>query len=164
MREEADRPNNTTDAADGNDVAEVADPGGERSPIDATAMLDLVLGPVVNAAEVLHHATRKRAVPRAIALPGNYLQFTDEDGEQLLALDTPKVRIGRSSSADIQLEDIRVSRRHAIISSGDGQVRILDDGSSTGTHVNGVSVLAAELNDGDVIRLGSVMFTFVVVR
>jgi len=128
-------------------------------------MLDLVLGPVTDVAEVLHHAARKRAVPRKIALPGSYLAFSDEDGvQQLLPLDDASVRIGRSGSAEIQVEDIRVSRRHAIISRQDDQMRILDDGSSTGTHVNGVAVLAAELHDGDVIRLGPVTFTFVVVR
>jgi pSer/pThr/pTyr-binding forkhead associated (FHA) protein len=43
-------------------------------------------------------------------------------------------------------------------------VRILDDRSTNGTLVNGRLVEAAELSDGDVLTLGSVVLTYVHVR
>ncbi len=61
----------------------------------------------------------------------------------------------------MRLEDLHVSRRHAIIAQrGDG-VRVLDDRSSTGTFVNGRQITVAYLTDGDVLRLGRVVFRFV---
>lgn len=142
---------------------------GDQAPDERLGSTEILsaaaLPPVTRVAEVLHHTARKLAVQPAVALPGSYLAYTDEQGEQqLLPIGPDTLRLGRSSSADIQLEDIRVSRKHAIISRQADAIRILDDGSSTGTFVNDEKVVTAELKDGDVIKLGPVEFKFVVVR
>lgn len=130
-----------------------------------TESFDVTLETRADAFGVLHHSGQRLAIPRRLALPGQYLCFADADGdEQLIPLASNLIHVGRSSSADLRLEDVRVSRRHAIIARYAGQVRVLDDASSSGTYVNGRPVIALNLLDGDVVRLGPVAFTYLVVR
>lgn len=64
-------------------------------------------------------------------------------------------RIGRSITADIQLEDPMVSRKHAVIERGAEGIRVLDDRSLNGVLVNGARVeLAQPLGDGDEVQIG----------
>jgi pSer/pThr/pTyr-binding forkhead associated (FHA) protein len=63
--------------------------------------------------------------------------------------------IGRDPTATVHLTDEEVSRRHAIVSVGEGQTTIEDLGSFNGTHANGRKVEAeTPLNIGDRIQLG----------
>lgn len=63
-------------------------------------------------------------------------------------------RIGRSLTADVELEDLSVSRRHALIVVEGDDVFLLDEGSRNGTWLNGHRVARALLRDGDEIVLG----------
>ena len=64
--------------------------------------------------------------------------------------------IGRDPTAAVHLTDEEVSRRHAIISLGEGQMTIEDLGSVNGTLVNtGPVVGEASLRTGDQIKVGS---------
>ncbi|HEY8465769.1 MAG TPA: FHA domain-containing protein [Solirubrobacterales bacterium] len=100
--------------------------------------------------------------PTAIAsaraqLPSGYhLAWEGEDGELVtFALQPGWVRIGRSGSADLRLDDPTVSRRHAlIVLTEEGEVRALDDRSLNGLFVNGRRVEWARLSDGDEIEIG----------
>lgn len=113
---------------------------------------------------MLDHRTRGRCLAREVAPPGRYLEVEDDGAVHLLPLDRPLIHIGRGLISDVRLEDLHVSRRHAIIAQrGDG-VRVLDDRSSTGTFVNGRQVTVAYLTDGDVLRLGRVVFRFVEIK
>ena len=78
------------------------------------------------------------------------------------------VTVGRASSNDVVISDPSVSRMHALLKRGEsGVFLILDAGSSNGTTVNGISVLArgqgppSELKPGDDVRLGRVECTFI---
>ncbi|MCX7958960.1 MAG: GGDEF domain-containing protein [Deltaproteobacteria bacterium] len=74
-------------------------------------------------------------------------QFKREQNEML---------IGRSDEADIQIEDEGVSRKHAKIAKlADGQIRIIDLGSTNGTFFNGTRISEHVLKDGDKIQIGS---------
>ena len=77
---------------------------------------------------------------------------------QALRLSAVEHRIGRSPvQADIVLEnDVTVSRLHASIVLEGTDYRIYDEGSSSGTWVNGQQVpdFGQQLHDGDEIRLG----------
>ena len=75
------------------------------------------------------------------------------DGERF-ALAQGAMRIGRSPSADICLEDPSVSRRHAIVVREEDTVRILDDRSLNGVWVNGERVTSRVLSDGDIVTIG----------
>lgn len=65
------------------------------------------------------------------------------------------IRIGRTSAAEICLDDPSVSRRHAIVNSKEGRnPRVLDDRSLNGVVVNGRKVEVAELEPGDELTIG----------
>ncbi len=68
--------------------------------------------------------------------------------------------IGRSPDCDIFLDDVTVSRRHAVLTSADGPFVIEDQGSLNGTFVNRKRVDRAELSDGDEVQIGKYRFTF----
>jgi pSer/pThr/pTyr-binding forkhead associated (FHA) protein len=74
--------------------------------------------------------------------------------DRVVALHDGVTRIGRSITADVELDDITVSRRHALIVRGEGKAVLLDDGSRNGVYLNGIRVAREELSDGDTIRLG----------
>ncbi len=82
----------------------------------------------------------------------------------LISIEDRVTHIGRAATADLRFEDPRVSRRHAILVRYGRHVRVLDDRSSEGTFVNGSRVVATDLTEGDVVRLGPVAFTYTIVR
>ena len=53
-----------------------------------------------------------------------------------------------------------VSREHAVVESDAHGVRVADAGSLNGTYVNGVVAEAAQLNDGDVLQIGTFQMLF----
>jgi pSer/pThr/pTyr-binding forkhead associated (FHA) protein len=130
-----------------------------------TAALDPSFASRRDAFSVLDHRSRGRAVPAGQALPGHYLAVEDGYAESfLIPLDAKIAHIGRAGTADLRLEDAHVSRRHAIVVRYGNHVRVLDDRSSTGTFVNGFRIIATDLNAGDIVRLGPVTMTYVIVR
>jgi hypothetical protein len=108
----------------------------------------------------LDHHTRAQAIPPEGAAPGCYLQIEGPDGVRLLPLHDPMVYVGRSFTAGVRFDDHSVSRRHAIIVRRAGRTRILDDRSLNGTFVNARRVEEAELTDGDIVVLGSVVLVY----
>ena len=73
-------------------------------------------------------------------------------------LDAAETRIGRDTSNQIQLDDITVSRSHAMISKKDGY-HIRDLGSLNGTYLNAVAVRDSKINAGDEIQIGKYHLT-----
>jgi FHA domain/zinc-ribbon domain len=68
--------------------------------------------------------------------------------------------IGRSPDCDIFLDDVTVSRRHAVLLRQDGQLVIEDQGSLNGTFVNRRRIESMELTDGDEVQIGKYRMTF----
>lgn len=68
--------------------------------------------------------------------------------------------IGRSKECDVTLDDQSVSRRHAEVHVENGQVWILDLGSTNGTEVNGARAQRVQLEDGDRIVIGQTELRF----
>jgi len=118
----------------------------------------------IDAFSLLDHRTLGRTILLELAPPGRYLSIEHDDEVHLIPLDRPIIRVGRGLSADLRLEDPQVSRRHAILAQGGDGARVLDDRSWNGTFVNGRAVTAAALTDGDVLRLGRVVFRFVEIK
>ena len=63
--------------------------------------------------------------------------------------------IGRSPENHIMVDDPHVSRRHAGITRLNDQLYVWDEGSKSGTTVNGIEVICSRLKDGDVVNLGA---------
>jgi pSer/pThr/pTyr-binding forkhead associated (FHA) protein len=84
------------------------------------------------------------------------------DGEILREYDIERefMSIGRKHENDIQLNDLTVSGRHALISKVGDHVYIEDLNSTNGTLVNGNYVSKLALQHGNVIQIGHYLFTF----
>ena len=68
----------------------------------------------------------------------------------------PELSLGRDPTCDVCIVSKQVSRRHAVLRQGTaGRARITDLDSRNGTRVNGRRVAEADLEPGDVVRLGS---------
>ena len=80
-------------------------------------------------------------------------------GEVVLRKDSTS--IGRTSTNDITIENLAVSRCHAEIIQEEGVFSLLDLQSSNGTFVNGVRTKQTRLHDGDVILIGKHTLLFV---
>lgn len=73
----------------------------------------------------------------------------------------PKNVLGRAFEADIRVDDLIVSRRHAAIVERDGSFYIEDLGSGNGTFVNDDRIAKPQrLHNGDLIRLAENVFRF----
>jgi len=73
-------------------------------------------------------------------------------------LDAAETKIGRDTTNEIQLDDITVSRSHAMISKKDGY-HIRDLGSLNGTYLNAIAVRDTQVNAGDEIQIGKYHLT-----
>lgn len=69
-------------------------------------------------------------------------------------LDTEKISIGRHPDSELLLDDITVSRRHAVIEFVDSAVSISDVGSLNGTYVNKKRTESTQLGNGDEVQIG----------
>nr|WP_236673218.1 GGDEF domain-containing protein [Comamonas sp. JC664] len=70
--------------------------------------------------------------------------------------------IGRSSKADIQIDQESVSRNHAGITNTREGVRIRDLGSTNGTFINDELVEGVrELRNGDLVKIGRTIFKYI---
>ena len=65
-----------------------------------------------------------------------------------------RVLAGKGPACALRLTDPQVSRRHAALDLAEGQLRLLDLESTTGTFVNGVRVMDALLRGGEVVGIG----------
>ena len=86
----------------------------------------------------------------------------NHDGTDLLVhkLLGEVITIGRVPLNHVVIDNPTVSAQHAILARLGDSYRLKDLHSTNGTHVNGVSITDAELNDGDKIRFGSVVAVF----
>lgn len=72
------------------------------------------------------------------------------------------IQIGRSSKADIQIDQESVSRNHAQITNSTKGVFIRDLGSTNGTFVNDEAVQGErELRNGDLVKIGRTIFKYI---
>jgi pSer/pThr/pTyr-binding forkhead associated (FHA) protein len=79
----------------------------------------------------------------------------------IVSIDQRVLVIGRSSDADVHVDDANVSRRHAEVRRiGDGGYSLVDLGSTNGTEVNGQRIQETALMNGDVITVGTTRITF----
>lgn len=80
-------------------------------------------------------------------------------GEQFF-IDRARLTLGRDPASDVFLNDMTVSRMHAVIDCEADVVTITDAGSLNGTYVNGEVVESAVLENGDVVQIGTFQMVF----
>lgn len=81
------------------------------------------------------------------------------DGSRFL-LDTDLSKAGRHPNADIFLDDVTVSRKHAEFIRVGRNFEVLDQASLNGTYLNGVRIDSAALSNGDEVQIGKFKLTF----
>ena len=82
------------------------------------------------------------------------LSYTKNGAPQRHPLRQGATLVGRSPECDLLLDDVSISRRHAVFEVSADRCAIRDLGSSNGTYRNGVVVTGTELDDGDTVTLG----------
>jgi pSer/pThr/pTyr-binding forkhead associated (FHA) protein len=80
-------------------------------------------------------------------------------GEHFL-LEKEQTSVGRSPDCDVFLDDVTVSRRHALVVRRDGRFFIEDKGSLNGTFLNRRRIESGSLEDGDELQIGKYKLTF----
>lgn len=92
--------------------------------------------------------------------PSRMQPVLDIDGQRY-SLNAPSIVLGRSSEADILIDDTGVSRRHLEIRTGTGTAQAVDLGSTNGSYVNGHKIVgSSELTDGTTITMGRTKIIF----
>ncbi|PYI68072.1 DUF2662 domain-containing protein [Arthrobacter livingstonensis] len=101
---------------------------------------------------------RQAPAPQKTASDGQ--PVLDIDGQRY-SLNASSITLGRSSEADILIDDTGVSRKHLEIRTRGGVSTAVDLGSTNGSYVNGHRVHgSAELTDGTTITMGRTEITF----
>jgi hypothetical protein len=116
---------------------------------------------IVDSLPLLDHRSRSRSVTPRLAARGRYLALQDGKDTWLIRLESTITHLGRGLTSDLRFEHQLVSRTHALIVRHGRVVRVLDNRSTAGTYVNGRRVVATNIQDGDVIRLGPVVMQYV---
>lgn len=83
-----------------------------------------------------------------------------ESGERFV-IDRERLTVGRDPESDIFLNDVTVSRSHAVLKLTSEGVTIEDAGSLNGTYVNGIRVDSAPLAAGDIVQIGLFQMVYV---
>ena len=80
-------------------------------------------------------------------------------GEIFALADSPTV-IGRSPECGVFLDDVTVSRKHAVFTQDGERWKLEDQGSLNGTFVNRERADSVVLSDGDEIQIGKYRLTY----
>ncbi len=75
-------------------------------------------------------------------------------------LDQDVVNAGRHPDSEIFLDDVTVSRRHAVFDRSGDQFTVSDVGSLNGTYVNRDRIEKVQLTDGDEVQIGKYRLVF----
>lgn len=131
--------------------------GGPNDEVESTRSFDSDL-----LAEVGTHLNPEEqkaieALPSGSALL--IVQRGPNEGSRFL-LDQDVTTVGRHPNADIFLDDVTVSRRHAEFHRHDKTFQIKDLASLNGTYFDGVRIENALLEDGAEVQIGKFRLTF----
>ena len=134
--------------------AYVAAPAEERRPsTDATT-----------ATYVIDEATGelRPAAVEDVAAQSGALVIRSGGGRvgQSFPLKGERMTIGRSPDAEIFLDDVTVSRHHAVLVRRSGAWYLDDSGSLNGTYVNRRRAESHRLEDGDELQVGKYKLTY----
>jgi len=119
---------------------------------------ETVAVPVVSAPESLHPATTKGPVG---AHRDELVIATGPQAGSRFDLVNETTTTGRHESSDVLLDDVSVSRHHAIFTrTASGRITLRDLNSLNGTYVNGVRVEETTLHSADEVQIGKFKLVF----
>ncbi|MCU0977117.1 MAG: FHA domain-containing protein [Steroidobacteraceae bacterium] len=103
----------------------------------------------------------------AAARPGparRYLVRLDDPSAPPRVLAGERISVGRTPDNELQLDEVWMSRHHAVLRLGANATVVEDAGSTNGVFVNGRRVRRELLRDGDEVAFGKARFRFQVHR
>ena len=139
--------------------------GVEKKPEpDLTSTLHLGGRPgatPANASDLAKLSEEERGIVAKLSPKDGMLIVHRGPGKGSRFLLTDSSTIGRSQDSDVFLDDVTVSRKHAVVSfSKPGAFNVKDLGSLNGTYVNGQPVVDVLLSSGDEIQIGKFHMLF----
>ena len=143
----------------------IANEGGELVLLDgADGHKPSSNGTYVNGTKVSRHALQEGDAVSCGRPSPPHFQFTRTPRQQertfILAKQSTYL-IGRLADNDLPiLDDTTVSSRHATLRARGEALSIVDTGSANGIYVNGERVGSATITPADIVRIGSMDFTF----
>jgi pSer/pThr/pTyr-binding forkhead associated (FHA) protein len=87
------------------------------------------------------------------------VMFTGDGERRSFSLPRPTTLIGRREDCDLRIPLGEVSRKHCRFMLDGDTLQLEDMGSSNGTYVNGSRIQSTEIQAGDVVQIGPVVFT-----
>jgi pSer/pThr/pTyr-binding forkhead associated (FHA) protein len=134
---------------------------GLRSVVDASpqSALNALLSSLVDADKSAVEAVLNGAPDKAMVV----VHRGANRGSRYL-ISEERTSIGRSPESEIFLDDVTVSRSHAVIERNGSAFSLNDLGSLNGTYINNQSLKTAPLTCGDEIQIGKFHLIFVSAR
>jgi len=130
-----------------------------ENPVEATSVS---LPPITDEIIAEYQLTPEERAAVA-ALPADSALLISREGSDRGArflLDADVTRVGRHPDAEIFLDDVTVSRRHAEFRRGPQGFTVADAGSLNGTYVNNDRVDEVLLRPGFQVRIGKFVLTY----
>lgn len=78
----------------------------------------------------------------------------------IFKLDSDTITVGRNPNCDVFLNDMTVSRKHAVLTKSGISYEIEDQNSFNGVWVNGKAIDKIKLQPGDQVQIGSFRLVF----
>jgi hypothetical protein len=114
-------------------------------------------GPVAEASLSAEERSAVAALPEGSAL---LIAHSGPNRGARFLLDKDLATVGRHPEADIFLDDVTVSRKHAEFRRSGNGYQVVDAGSLNGTYVNHDRVDAVRLRTGAEVRIGKFRLTY----
>ncbi|KRC50151.1 MULTISPECIES: FHA domain-containing protein [unclassified Nocardioides] len=131
-------------------------------PTDATATIQFGAG-ATDRAETSDRALSAVDAAAVDALPVGHALLVVQKGPgagSRFLLDADEVSAGRHPESGIFLDDVTVSRRHAVFRRAGDSFTVEDAGSLNGTYVNRDRIEKAHLKDSDEVQVGKYRLVF----
>lgn len=143
-------------------------PSGEELPDPAkgesTATIQIGVGGAnVDKVETGDRALNPVDAAAVDALPVGHALLVVQKGPgagSRFLLDIDTVAAGRHPDSEIFLDDVTVSRRHAVFERSGPTFTVADAGSLNGTYVNRDRIEQVQLQDGDEVQIGKYRLVF----
>ncbi|MEA5456857.1 FHA domain-containing protein [Sinomonas sp. JGH33] len=142
----------------GSDAGEATQRNISASETTSIHLPPLVREPTTARQLTSEEAAAIAALPRSSAL---LIAHSGPNAGARFLLDSDTTTAGRHPNADIFLDDVTVSRRHAEFRrTPDGGFEVVDAGSLNGTYVNHDRVDSVVLRTGSEVQIGKFRLTF----